>query len=194
MATSPPTREARAWNQRKDESVPAYAAFMQYLMLGDNRSCRRVAEVLGKSEPLMQRWSRKHEWQVRTAAYEEHYSFRALDMVEDERIALTREHLAFSTEVLKRARARLEYAVEKMPETTGDPEKDREIWAELEEQGRLITIDQAIRAGDLAVKVGRLATGLDGKYTPPGGGSTDLSGLNQEDLDEMEALLEKAKR
>jgi hypothetical protein len=56
-----------------------------------------------------------------------------------------------------------------------------------------MSIDQAIRAGDLAVKVGRLATGLDGKYVPASGGSTDLSAVPVEDLEEMERILERAK-
>jgi hypothetical protein len=185
--------EARAWHQREKESIPAYAAFMQYLLLGENRSLSKLAQTLRKNKVMLSRWCSKHEWVVRVAAYEEHYSLRALDAVEDERIDLMRQHLQLATSVLSRARARLEYVVEQMPEPTGNKDEDRRILDELQEQGRLMSIDQAIRAGDLAVKVGRLATGLDGKFVPQQGGSTDLSGVSVSDLEEMERILEKAK-
>lgn len=183
------------WNRRDKESVQAYEAFTTYLLLGTDRSLAKVSQQLSKSGQLLKRWSARHEWQLRTLAYEEHFAVRALDATEDERIELMREHLSFSTAVLRRARARLEHVTEDMPDLTLlNKEERQQILDELGADGRLMTVDQAIRAGDLAVKVGRLATGLDGKYLPPGAGSTDISGLDTDDLDRLEALLEKAKK
>lgn len=182
------------WHKRPKETIPAYEAFTVYLLQGPNRSLSNTGKVLGKRADLMARWSRRHAWQLRVSAYEEHFSLRALDAVEDERITLMREHLLLSSSVLRRARARLEHTVERMPEPTGDSELDARILEELAAQGKLMTVDQALRAADFAVKAGRLATGLDGKYVPAGAGSTDISNLEDEELDRLEALLEKAKK
>lgn len=180
------------WEKRKGESVQAYAAFSAYLLMGPTRSLAKLGQNLGKSTKLMGDWSVKWEWGLRVSAYEEHFTLKALDASEDERIEMLREHLRLSSSVLRRARARLEHAVEMMPTPTGDQAKDLETLEMLKEHGQLMTIDQAIRAADLAVKVGRLATGLDGKYVPSGQGSTDLSALDDEELAALEALLEKA--
>lgn len=183
----------QAWQKREKESVQAYEAFSTYLLLGPDRSLNKTRTILGKNMKLIAKWSVKHGWVLRVAAYEEHYTLTALDATEDERIALLREHLVLSTSVLRRARARLEHAVEVMPEPTGDAVADAETLEELASQGKLLSIDQALRAADLAVRVGRLATGLDGKYVPPGAGTTDISNLDEDELDRLESLLGKAK-
>lgn len=185
--------EARAWFRMKGESHQAFEAFTCYLTQGPDRSTARVAQQLGKSKTLMDRWSSKWSWVMRVTSYEEHFALRMLDETEDERAALMREHAGFASEVLRRARARLEFAAAEMPEPTGDPDQDMLNMIQLAKQGKLMTIDQALRAGDLAVKVARLAVGLDGKYTPQGAGTTDLSNLDDADLDQLESILDKAK-
>lgn len=180
MATSLP------WHRRQNETLQAYEAFNTYLLLGPERSQERVAKTLGKSRQLMDRWSTRHAWVLRITAYEEHFALKALDATEDDRIELMREHMNFASSVLRRARARLEFVTDDMPEDEKELEK-------LDEQGKLMTVDQALRAGDLAVKIGRLATGLDGDYTPPESTGEDLGNLTVDELEMFESLLDKAR-
>src|SRR6516165_6343924 len=72
---------ALAFEQQPRESAKAFAAFRAYLELGAERSLAVVAEKLGKSKVMMERWSRKFEWSVRVQAY-------AVHLAELERLAI----------------------------------------------------------------------------------------------------------
>jgi hypothetical protein len=178
--------EARAWYRRKNETLQAYEAFSAYLTQGPDRSQERVSQQLGKSRQLISRWSARHDWVVRVSAYEEQFALKVLDATEDERIELMREHMQFASMLLKKSRARLEALAD---EVSTNPVEQ----VVGEKTGAYPTVDQALRAGDLAVKVGRLATGLDGKYVPQAHGTTDVSNLSEEELETLEQLLDKAK-
>lgn len=67
------------WDRQPKESAPAYAAFVVYRDLGVDRSLAVVGKKLGKSAPLMERWSVTHDWLARVAAYEAHLDRIAQD-------------------------------------------------------------------------------------------------------------------
>lgn len=67
MATRPDP-----WDRRPKESTPAFEAFVIYRGMGVERSIRRVAKELSKSEALLKRWSAEHGWALRVAAYDTH--------------------------------------------------------------------------------------------------------------------------
>jgi hypothetical protein len=52
-----------------NESVKAFEAFTVYLGMGGSRSLEAVGQRLGKSKALMERWSKRHNWVARVAAY-----------------------------------------------------------------------------------------------------------------------------
>ncbi len=58
------------WHKQPDESPEAYAAFRAYRDLGSERSTAKVARKLGKSKQLMDRWSSRHGWVARAAAFD----------------------------------------------------------------------------------------------------------------------------
>lgn len=60
------------WERMERESAKAFAAFCQFRDLGPDRTLRKVAEMLGKSEQLMQRWSKKFNWHNRALDFDEH--------------------------------------------------------------------------------------------------------------------------
>lgn len=60
----------RPYERRDDESDQAFAAFVMYRDLGLERSQRKVAAALNKSETLMGRWAAAHKWRKRTLAYD----------------------------------------------------------------------------------------------------------------------------
>jgi hypothetical protein len=54
------------------ESARAFAAFKAYLDLGPERRLVLAAESVGKSKRMMEKWSRKFDWQVRVQAHTAH--------------------------------------------------------------------------------------------------------------------------
>lgn len=65
MTTTPGPAE-----RQRNETAPAFEAFRTYLEMGPARSTAKVARALGKSKTLMDRWSKKHRWQVRVREFE----------------------------------------------------------------------------------------------------------------------------
>jgi hypothetical protein len=57
------------WEQRDDESAPAYTAFKHYRDDGDKRSYVSTAEALGKSRTLIERWAFQYAWQARVRSH-----------------------------------------------------------------------------------------------------------------------------
>lgn len=60
----------KPWDRQQGESLQAYEAFDLYCKMGAGRSIRKVAQELGKSQPLMSRWSSKWKWQQRSREYD----------------------------------------------------------------------------------------------------------------------------
>lgn len=58
------------WLRTPDESARAFEAFEAYRDLGPARSTAKVAQALGKSKALMDRWSARHAWAVRVEAFD----------------------------------------------------------------------------------------------------------------------------
>ena len=60
---------ALEFEQQAGESDKAFAAFTLYLGMGAQRSTQAVAGHLAKSGQLIRRWSARHRWGERVAAY-----------------------------------------------------------------------------------------------------------------------------
>jgi hypothetical protein len=60
-----------SWERRPGESRQAYRSFEAYLGLGQDRSLRAVAKRVGCHVSLIKRWSSKHDWRVRAAAWDQ---------------------------------------------------------------------------------------------------------------------------
>ena len=45
------------WERQDGETAQAFQAFAEYRDMGAERSLAKVAQKLGKSKPLMERWS-----------------------------------------------------------------------------------------------------------------------------------------
>jgi len=63
--------ERKPWDRCKGETRKAFEAFLCYRDMGDARRLEDVGKRLGKSMPLMERWSAQWGWVDRVAAYEE---------------------------------------------------------------------------------------------------------------------------
>lgn len=63
---------ALPWKRLDGESSKAFIAFDLYCQLGPDRSLAVVGQRLGKSTTLMAKWSSRHDWAERAAAWDEH--------------------------------------------------------------------------------------------------------------------------
>ena len=78
-------KESKPWERQKGESAQAFEAFDIYLKQGKNRSLRRVAQELGKSNTLITRWSSKYQWQERLRLYTN--EIKKNEFAEEQRLA-----------------------------------------------------------------------------------------------------------
>ncbi len=82
----------QAWDRRAAESAQAFEAFVMYRDLGPSRGMAAVGSELGKSIPLLERWSSRHEWVSRAAAYDTEVARRAsARTIESDADALARQ-------------------------------------------------------------------------------------------------------
>jgi len=58
------------WGQLEKETTPAWEAFRLYRDLGPRRSLRIASSEVGKSLGLLSRWSSRHKWVERCAAWD----------------------------------------------------------------------------------------------------------------------------
>ncbi len=89
------------WHRQPGESAIAYADFMTYLSLPqEERTYRRVAEIAGKSVPMIGIYGARWSWPLRAAAYEEHYMLLRLESIEAERDDMFLRHRALAQQGL----------------------------------------------------------------------------------------------
>lgn len=59
------------WERQPEETPPAWQAFQTYRDMGATRSTAKVGHECGKNKRLMDRWSSRHNWVLRAAAWDE---------------------------------------------------------------------------------------------------------------------------
>lgn len=122
------------WERQVGESGKAFEAFAIYRDMS-NRSCRKVAEQLGKSNGLIERWSRNHDWQKRVAAWDAEQDRIARQSQIDEIKKMRRRHADLASAMLVKA-AR---ALQRIPEDeikAGDVSRMVDTAAKLERISR----------------------------------------------------------
>jgi len=139
------------FEQQKRESNKAFAAFRTYLELGPKRSLATVADKLGKSETLIERWSRKFQWLVRVKAYGAHLAAIEREAIEtlalEKAVEWHRIHEAVKLAEWQRHKKLIALADEMIARW----EKNKAKCGTLEGIARLL---------ELATKLGRLAAGM----------------------------------
>ena len=147
-ATIPP----EPWERQKSESAKAYEAFTIYRDMGAGRSCRKVAEQLGKSTGLLERWSRNNDWQKRVAAWDAEQDRIARQAQVDEIKKMRKRHADLASAMLVKA-AR---ALQRIPE---DEIKAGDVSRMVETASKL----ERISRGD----AGEVVEERDGGVAPP---------------------------
>jgi len=68
---APQNAPPEVWERQEGETAQAFQAFAAYRDMGAERSLAKVAQKVGKSKPLMERWSRRWQWVIRAEAWDD---------------------------------------------------------------------------------------------------------------------------
>ena len=138
------------FEQQPKESAKAFAAFKTYLELGPQRSLVLVADRVGKSKTIVERWSRRFDWPARVQAHAAH-----LATVEREAIEGLAVEKAVEWHKLQEGVRR--EAWQEAEETIAMVRKAREEWLA---KGRLPGWEGMARMLELAFKLKQIASGM----------------------------------
>ena len=152
---------ANTTNQMTFEKLPresnkAFAAFRVYLELGPQRSLALTAAKVGKSKVLMERWSRKYDWPGRVAAHAGYVAQVERETIE----ALARE------KAIEWMKVHEDQRIQEWNARTRTLKLAEKIIARWERnEGKAGTLEGIARLLELASKLGRLASGMEGDVT-----------------------------
>src|SRR5215471_13334670 len=139
-----------AFEQQPKESAKAFAAFRTYLELGPERSLAAVAEKLGKSKTMIERWSRKFDWSARVQAHAAHLAklerVAIQGVVDQKAVDWEKKHEAVRREAWQEAEAAIALVREA-----------RERWFK---SGRVPGFEGMSRMLELGFKLKQFATGM----------------------------------
>jgi hypothetical protein len=139
------------FEQQPKETAKAFEAFTTYLSLGAERSLAEVARKLGKSEGLIQRWSRRHHWGQRVEDHGKHIAV----LTRQVELQVVRE---FALEHAKRRAAQEESEWQTRCEALALAREKIQEWRQHPE--KLGTLEGIARLLELASKLGRLSCGM----------------------------------
>lgn len=157
------------------ESGVAYAAFKAYLELGDERSLTKVAAVVKKSIPLMNRWSARWKWKNRVQAWNNKIARDRLDVQRRAQEAKAAEWLEREQKLREDEWQAAERILGKIDQMLKLPviKSEKQMEERTSEDGKLTIIHRTIvnpakfdfgtafRGLELASKLRRLATGMN---------------------------------
>ena len=164
------------WERQEGESAPAFQAFAAYRDMGAERSLAKVAQKLGKSKALMERWSSRWQWGIRADAWDDEMDRCACRELQKGIAEMRKNHVGIAKAMLVKALQ----ALQKIPTDEISP---RDV-------SNMV---------DVAAKLERISRGevterTEGKQTITGEvsfGAFDLSQVSDEELKILDAITGK---
>jgi hypothetical protein len=139
------------FEQQPKESAKAFAAFKSYLEHGPERSLALVADKVGKSKTMIERWSRKFDWPARVQAHAAH-------LADIERKTAEALAVQAGTDWAKRQEQHREDEWQTRSELIALAREAIDRWKK--NPARCGTLEGIARLLDLASKLGRISSGL----------------------------------
>ena len=99
---------AQPWELMEGETAKPFEAFCIYRDMGTQRSVRKVAEKLSKSDTLIARWSTTYDWVKRATAWDAEQDRIARQAQVDEIVKMRKRHAKLACDMLAKAAAALE--------------------------------------------------------------------------------------
>jgi hypothetical protein len=171
-------RTPEVWERQDTESAQAFEAFKTYRDMGADRSLVKVAQKLGKSVPLMERWSKDKEWVVRVTDWERDQDRQIRDILTKGKAAMLKNHTDIATAMLvKSVKALQKLPIEDM--TPRDISTMVDIAAKLERISRGEVTDKTESKIEFAGELKVMNTNLD------------LILLSEDELNALDELVRK---
>ncbi len=139
------------FEQQPKESAKAFAAFKSYLEHGPERSLALVADKVGKSKTMIERWSRKFGWPARVQAHSAH-------LADIERKTAEALAVQAGTDWAARQEQHREDEWQTRSELIALAREAIDRWKK--NPARCGTLEGIARLLDLASKLGRVSSGL----------------------------------
>ena len=139
------------FEQRPKESAKAFAAFAMYLSMGSERSLAQVGKKLGKSEGLIERWSKRFDWGGRVQAHGAHFAMIEREATEAVARGKAAEWLARQEKILDREWSMHEKCLAAAERALASFMEREKVYANLSDIARIL---------EVASKLGRLAAGM----------------------------------
>lgn len=161
------------WERLESEGTKPYEAFAIYRDMGRERSLSKVAEQLQKSDTLIGRWSRTHDWVKRAAAWDDEQDRIAREIAQKEQ-----------AEEIKKMRKRHSALAKKMLDTA------EEVLAAIPRNE--IKASDISRMVDVASKLERISRGDAGEIVEERDGGSAIPTVqfylpsNSRDIDDEE--------
>lgn len=173
---SPQNTTPELWERQEGESAQAFQGFAAYRDMGADRSLAKVAQKLGKSKALMERWSVRWQWVIRADAWDDEMDRLSRRELEKGITGMRKNHVNIAKAMLVKALQ----ALQRIPVDEMTP-KDVSTMV------------------DVAAKLERISRGeaterTEGKQTIAGEVSVstiDLSGITDEELAALDAITGK---
>lgn len=176
--------ERQPWERQRGEPSRAFRAFALYRDMGaERRSLRRLAEEMGVSLRLVSRWSRKHHWVERCAAWDDEVDRLAREEQTRAIAEMRRQHAEEAVRLRLAAVKRLMEQLEGFTLEDLDQADLLKIW------GEAVKVERLSRGEPETVQQQQI-TGRDGGPVRVAG--PDLSKLTDAELAQLESLLSKA--
>ena len=140
-----------SYERKTNESAKAFDAFTTYAKLGPQRSLAAVGEALGKSEGLIERWSRRYDWVARARAHDARQAAVEREAAEGQLRAKEAEGTRRKAELLEQEWAMHDDCMRAAREALKRFHENARRGATLGDIARLIEVGS---------KLGRLATGM----------------------------------
>ena len=91
------------WERQDGETAQAFQAFAEYRDMGAERSLAKVAQKLGKSKPLMERWSSRWHWGIRVDAWDDEMDRRSCRELQKGIADMRKNHVDIAKAMLVKA-------------------------------------------------------------------------------------------
>lgn len=101
----------KPWERQEQESAQAFQAFTMYRDMGAERSLAKVAQKVGKSKALMERWSRRWQWVIRADAWDDEVDRQSRKELQKGITEMRKNHVGIAKAMLVKALQ----ALQKMP-------------------------------------------------------------------------------
>lgn len=172
-----PKPPSKPWERLTNETAAAFSGFVQYRDMGPERSLAKVARLMGKLKPNLERWSAKHEWVKRTQAWDDMLDARRVKATTRAIEAMKTRHLQMATTLQGISASELNKLVEKAKT----------------DKGAVITVDQLLRFVREGTTMERLNRGEPGDISEVHAQGLDLSELSMAELETLRELQTKAR-